>query len=87
MSIFQTKRRPASKLFNPAEIAELLWVKPSTIRKRVHYGCIPHVKLGTAVRFNPKDIEQLLRQRAEAGRATLAPQIQCKFKNIRKERK
>lgn len=68
-----------SKLLNTAEIAELLGVKPSTIRKWVHYGYIPYVKLGRAVRFNLKDIEQWLQQRTETGRATLAPQIQCNF--------
>lgn len=58
------------------QLAELLKVSESTIRKWVHYGFIPHVKLGRAVRFREKDIETWIEERAEKGRATLAPEIQ-----------
>jgi excisionase family DNA binding protein len=59
-----------------AQVAELLNVAESTIRKWVHYGFIPHVKLGRAVRFREKEIEAWIEERAEKGRATLAPEIQ-----------
>ena len=64
------------ELLNTAQVAEWLNVKESTIRKWVHYGYVPHVKLGRCVRFQESEIEQWLRERAEKGRATLAPEIQ-----------
>jgi len=64
------------ELLNTAQVAEWLNVKESTIRKWTHYGFIPHVKLGRCVRFQEGEIEQWLRERAEKGRATLAPEIQ-----------
>ena len=64
------------ELLNTAQVAEWLHVKESTIRKWVHYGYVPHVKLGRCVRFQESEIEQWLRERAEKGRATLAPEIQ-----------
>jgi excisionase family DNA binding protein len=64
------------RLLDTAEIAEILNMSPSTIRKWVHYGFIPHVKLGRAVRFKERDIEEWIVERSEKGRATLAPEIQ-----------
>ncbi len=63
-------------MLNSAEIAEKLGMSVSTIRKWVHYGFIPHVKLGRAVRFREEDIEEWIEERTERGRATLAPEIQ-----------
>ena len=64
------------RMLNSAEIADVLGMSVSTIRKWVHYGYIPHVKLGRAVRFREKDVEAWIEERAEKGRATLAPEIQ-----------
>jgi len=64
------------ELLNAAQVAEWLSVKESTIRKWVHYGYIPHVKLGRCMRFQESEIERWLQERAEKGRATLAPEIQ-----------
>jgi excisionase family DNA binding protein len=66
------------QLMKAAQVAELLNVAESTIRKWVHYGFIPHVKLGRAVRFREKDIETWITERTEKGRASLAPEIQWK---------
>ena len=63
-------------LLDTAAIAEKLNMSVSTIRKWVHYGFIPHVKLGRAVRFREKDIETWIEERTEKGRASLAPEIQ-----------
>jgi excisionase family DNA binding protein len=63
-------------LLDTAEIAEMLCMSVSTIRKWVHFGFIPHVKLGRAVRFREKDVEAWIEERAEKGRPTLAPEIQ-----------
>ena len=64
------------RLLDTAAIAERLGMSVSTIRKWVHYGFIPHVKLGRAVRFREKDIEKWIEERTEKGRASLAPEIQ-----------
>jgi len=64
------------RLLDTAQIAEQLNMSVSTIRKWVHYGFIPHVKLGRAVRFREKDIETWIEERTEKGRALLAPEIQ-----------
>ena len=64
------------KLLDTSAIAEQLGMSVSTIRKWVHYGFIPHVKLGRAVRFREKDIETWIEERTEKGRASLAPEIQ-----------
>ncbi len=63
-------------MLNSPEIAEMLGMSISTIRKCVHYGFIPHVKLGRAVRFKEKDVEAWIEERTEKGRPTLAPEIQ-----------
>lgn len=78
MSSCENENGNLEKLMNTAEVAEWLNMAPGTIRKWVHFGFIPHVKLGRAVRFSRKDIEQWLQERTEKGRATLAPEIQWK---------
>jgi len=64
------------ELLKTAEVAQWLNVAESTIRKWVHYGFIPHVKLGRCVRFVREDVEKWLQERTEKGRAALAPEIQ-----------
>jgi excisionase family DNA binding protein len=54
------------KLLNVQEISDLLGVKPSTIRKWVHHGFIPYVKLGGAVRFDLKAIEDWISEKSRA---------------------
>ncbi len=64
------------RLLNVPQVAQWLTVAESTIRKWVHYGFIPHVRLGSAVRFRKEDIEKWLQERTEKGRGTLTPEIQ-----------
>jgi excisionase family DNA binding protein len=63
------------KLLHTNQVAELLSVKPSTIRKWVHYGFIPHVKLGSCVRFRETDIEAWVAERIREGRNVLSPEV------------
>ena len=75
------KRRKCSvekndELMKTDEVARWLSISESTVRKWVHYGFIPYIKLGGAVRFSRKDIEAWIQERTETGRATLAPEIQ-----------
>jgi excisionase family DNA binding protein len=64
------------ELLDTAQVAKWLNIAESTVRKWVHYGFIPHVKIGRCVRYREEDIETWLQERTEAGRATLAPEIQ-----------
>jgi excisionase family DNA binding protein len=64
------------ELLTTTEVAKWLKVAESTIRKWVHYGFIPHVKLGRCVRFIREDVEKWLQEQTEKGRSTLAPEIQ-----------
>jgi excisionase family DNA binding protein len=65
-----------NKLMDTSQVAELLSVKPSTVRKWVHYGFIPYVKLGSCVRFVERDIETWVKQRAHEGRTSLSPETE-----------
>jgi excisionase family DNA binding protein len=64
------------RLLDTATVADMLGMSISTIRKWVHYGFIPHVKLGRAARFRQQDIETWLNERTDPGRSTLAPEIE-----------
>jgi len=64
------------QLMKAPQVAELVNVAESAMSKWVHFGFIPHVKLGRAVRFREKDVEAWIEERTEKGRATLAPEIQ-----------
>ncbi len=66
------------QLLNTAQVAEWLNVAESTIRKWVHYGFIPHYKIGSAVRFTKDDLEKWLQERAKTGRASLVSEFRCK---------
>jgi excisionase family DNA binding protein len=76
MSGCNAEKVETDQLMNTSQVARWLNMSESTIRKWVHYGYIPHVKLGRAVRFKEKDVEAWIEERTEAGRATLAPEIQ-----------
>jgi len=66
----------AKQLLKIGQVAEWLNVKESTIRKWVHYGYIPYVKIGRCVRFIESEIETWLQKSGEKGRSSLAPDIQ-----------
>ncbi len=58
------------KLMTVKEVSELLNLKPSTIRKWVHTGFIPHVKLGKrSVRFQASIIEEWVKTSLRPGRS------------------
>ena len=53
-----------NKLMTTDEVADLLSVKPSTIRKWVHLQEIPVVRLGRAVRFRLDKIEEWVKAKS-----------------------
>jgi len=57
-----------NRLLTPAEIADLLGVKPSTIYQWTHQKFIPHVKLGRLVRFREQVVLEWVEKRSESGR-------------------
>ena len=56
------------QLLTVEEIAEYLKLKPSTIYQWTHQGFIPHIKLGSRVRFRISQIEKWLESRTVKGR-------------------
>jgi len=56
------------KLLTPAEMADYLGVKPSTIYQWSHQGFIPNIKLGKLLRFRKEDIDKWLASRSTNGR-------------------
>jgi len=56
------------KLLTVEEMAEYLNLKPSTIYQWTHQGFIPHIKLGSRVRFRMSQIEKWLESRMVNGR-------------------
>lgn len=57
-----------SKLLKAAEVAEIFQVRESTIYKWVHYGYIPHVKLGSALRFDKASLKKWVKDKEHNGR-------------------
>jgi excisionase family DNA binding protein len=76
-TIFVEGKRVMEELLDTATVAKFLRVQPSTIRKWVHYGFMPYVKLGRAVRFDPKEVESWVKERKRAGRTAWAPEVRC----------
>lgn len=58
------------KLLTVEELSKILQVRQSTVYKWVHYQYIPHVKIGSLVRFRSAKIERWIEQRAKKGRKT-----------------
>ena len=50
-----------TKLVRPADVAERLAVSPLTIRKWIHLGSLPVVRLGRSVRVREEDLDALIR--------------------------
>lgn len=64
------------ELWDVSELCATLRVARSTVYDWVHAGFVPHVRLGTCVRFRPSDIQAWLDQKAHPGRSTRVPVIQ-----------
>ena len=60
-------------LLSPQQTADYLGVKLSTIRKWVHLGFIPRIKLRGAVRFDQDALDAWIDKRSSKGRARIVP--------------
>ncbi len=56
------------KLLTVDQVCELLQVSKSLVYKWVHYGYIPHVKIGKILRFREIDLIGWLKRRSQKGR-------------------
>ena len=56
------------KLLKADEVAAMFQVRESTIYKWVHYGYIPHVKLGAALRFDRDSLLKWIKDKETKGR-------------------
>ena len=52
-------------LLTPVELAERLKMSTSWVYKEVHYGRLPHLKVGTSVRFLFREVIESLRRRTK----------------------
>ncbi len=57
-----------TKLLKAAEVAKMFQVRESTIYKWVHYGYIPHVKLGSSLRFDKNSLLKWIKGKEKKGR-------------------
>lgn len=60
------------KLLTPKQLSDLLQVKLSTVYKWVHYGYVPHIKLGSCIRFKAGRVDDWINKRERKGRFTYA---------------
>jgi excisionase family DNA binding protein len=58
------------QLLSPQQLGDLLQVKLSTIYKWVHYGYVPFIKIGSAIRFKEQTIDMWIKKRERKGRTT-----------------
>jgi len=56
------------KLLTIQDVCDLLQVSKSLVYKWVHYRFIPHLKIGTKVRFKKSQLEVWLKRRQKKGR-------------------
>ena len=56
------------KLLTVDNLCELLQVKRGLVYKWVHYGYVPHIKIGTILRFRETQIETWISKRGTKGR-------------------
>ena len=56
------QNRALERLLTYQEAAEILSVKPQTLRQWVCYKRIPYVKIGSAGRFKPAQIQEFINE-------------------------
>jgi excisionase family DNA binding protein len=65
---------PPEELWTAKDLSRAFKTAISTIYQWVHEGRIPHVKLGTCVRFRPQEVQVWLEQQCQPGRLTRVPE-------------
>lgn len=67
---------PPEELWTAKDLSQAFKTATSTIYQWVHEGRIPHVRLGTCVRFRPKEVQVWLERQGKTGRLTRVPEVQ-----------
>lgn len=63
------------RLLTIDELSDKLQIGKSTIYRWVHCDYIPHVKLGSSVRFSERSVDRWLRGRESPGRSRLRIEV------------
>jgi len=59
------------KLLNVTQLCQHLQVSKSLVYKWIHYDYIPHIKLGSIIRFREPDIYRWIERKKKRGRQKL----------------
>jgi len=59
------------KFLTVPQVCEMLQVRPALVYKWVHYGFVPHIKLGTKVRFRITALEKWIKKKGEVGQGQI----------------
>lgn len=70
------------RLMTAKQVSELIEVRPSTIYQWVHFGLIPHVKIGKCVRFKKDELLRWIDKNHRRERVSFKS-VEKKFKNKR----
>jgi excisionase family DNA binding protein len=66
----EAKKDQALELQSPADVARCLGMSRSNVYHLATVGALPSIKFGKAVRFDPKDVEEYIREhRRKKGKA------------------
>jgi excisionase family DNA binding protein len=63
-------------LLTVSELAQLTKIAKSTLYDWVHQGYIPHLKLGSCVRFRASEVNTWLERQARPGRLRRVPTVE-----------
>ena len=59
------------KLLTIKDVCELLQVSQALVYKWVHYDFIPHVKIGSLLRFKSSELDKWVKVRQKRGRSAI----------------
>ncbi len=58
------------KLLTVQQVSDLMQISRSLVYKWVHYGFVPHLKLGSLIRFRESDLTKWVDKRKKSSRIT-----------------
>jgi excisionase family DNA binding protein len=64
------------RLLTIKDVCKLLQVSQSLVYKWIHFGFIPHIKLGALVRFRESDLVKWVAARSKCGRKSIKREIE-----------
>jgi excisionase family DNA binding protein len=64
------------KLLTVKDLCETLQVKKGLVYKWVHYGYVPHIKIGNLLRFKESQIDTWINKRAKKGRNVIKKEVE-----------